>query len=171
MQFILVPTAKIPKEVAMQYWLSLKMHDLLKYRLCEIHEPDWPDIISMYNQKGMAFFSVIDKNTNRMVAECALEHFVGLSAMIHYSIHPEYHGKQAITLAKESIQQLFSFRRQDNSPWVSTLIGLTPESNRLAVRHIQKIGFKIQCTIPKAFYLAYLDKIDNGILSICEGES
>jgi len=168
--YTLIPTAKVPEEVAMQYWLSLKMYDLLKYRLCEVHDPDWPDIIHMYNDSSMVFFSVIDTTNKRMVAECALERFVGLSALIHYSIHPEYHGKKGLTLAKESIQQLFSYKRKDGSPWVSTLIGLTPESNRLAIRHIQKVGFKIQCTIPKAFYLAYSNKFDNAVLSICEGD-
>ena len=151
-----------------QYWQDLLDRDVLKYRIPEVLHPTLSTVQDMLRRMHNSCFVAVDEN-RKIVGECMLDNFQGLCAMVHFSIHPHCYGRKGVQIAVESSKQLFKLRR-DNSkiPYVQTLLGVTPVSNKLATRFIQKVGFKKVHTLRNAFWLAYNKSYDDGLVTVLE---
>jgi hypothetical protein len=86
---------------------------------------------------------------NERAAVTWLNGFEGYSARIHHCFFRPFY-RESVSIARSVIEQLFQVKRLDGSPMVKTLIGLTPVSNRLAVRFARKVGMNVICEIPDA---------------------
>lgn len=164
---ILPPNWVLPPKVT-EYWQSLIDDDLLKYRLADIKNPSQKDVDWLTSTYAGSMFYIIHEQ--RVCGEVTLEGFTGLAAKIHFSAAKGAKGDIAILGAKKALEFIFGLRRsQDRSvPWVHSVIGVTPESNKLAVRYMKRVGFTPLAVLPKALRLEYCDMIDNAVLSIKE---
>jgi len=142
-----------------EYWQSLIDHDLLKYRIPEIFNPRLDDVLDMLEKPGQFCFGCVDLAEKRICGECMITGMQGLSAHIHFSVSPGYHGAKAQHMARSGAEQLFN-------TGLHSLIGCTPVDNRLAVRFIKKIGYVFKCYLTDVFVLAYADnKVCDGYIS------
>jgi hypothetical protein len=163
---------KFAKKIG-KYFGDLVEADLLKYRIPEVKNPTVETAIKMIANKRSHNFFMQDTNTGDFVGEFMTADFRGLAAAIHFSTHPSLWGRNSIAAAKAAIDWLFSLTSQKpySRPYVKTLIGLTPVSNRLAVRFLKKVGFEIKTIIPDSYYLAYDNKYDDAVLSLKTSDS
>jgi len=159
----------VEPEKVREYWEDVKAKDLLKYRIPETLNPTVNDAMEMVVRMRQSTFAVLD-STGRMIGECMLENFQGLCAMSHFSVRPEAQGSTAVAMAKSTISQLFSLKRSTDKtlPYIESLLGLTPLSNKLALRFARNIGYRKLCVIPNSYWLAYKQKFEDAQLSILE---
>lgn len=147
------------------YWMALIESGLIRHRLPEDADPGIEDIHFMLGASGTQCYGVFDKASGDMVGEAMLTNFQGRSAMLHFSFHPSKFGSEALEISKFAERELFKCRYPDGST-LRTLIGLTPATNRLAIRFLQKAGFTIKTTLTDAFILGNDgDRIVDGVLS------
>lgn len=128
-----------PYDQTQEYWQVLYMHDLLKYRLCDIENPTWDDVREMIVKFGKNIYFVFGQN--EIVGEFMLENFTGAAAQIHFSVHPKV-GKFNVAITKWTIEQIFEHTT------IRTLFGLTPVTNRAARIFNRKVGFRKIATLP-----------------------
>lgn len=106
-----------------------------------------------------AFFLILDTQpvhpvegyTFQMVGHIMLTGFQGLAAQVHFSAVRDLHG-MTIPCGKEMMRQLFSLTRTNRVPYVKTLVGLTPQSNKLALKLIKSMGFRFQTVLPDSYW-------------------
>ena len=135
----------IPKDVVQYYWQTLAMHDTLKYRLSDIDDPSWSDVLKMIRTFGQHMYMVIDENEFRVVGEFMLENFTGKSAQVHFSMHPENTLSESLIICRHGLTQVLSRwkdKKDDTQPLFDSLFGLTPMDNRRACLFILKAGFR-----------------------------
>ena len=167
-KYILVPIYSVEPEKVEEYWRDVKDNGLLKYRLPDVLNPTVKSAMDMVVRMYRSCFAVLSSE-KKMVGECTLENFQGQCAMVHFSMHPSQRGK-AVQVAKEAAEQLFLLKRSTDPdvPYVSSLIGLTPVSNKLAVRFIKAVGYKPIAVLKKAYWLSYKNAFDDGLMTILE---
>ena len=90
------------------------------------------------------------------------------AARIHYIFFKRYY-RYCLHIAKEGLKRLMALERADGTPFVKVLIGVTPISNRLAVKFLQKVGFIINTEIP---HLCLVNgETEPGVISHFTGEA
>lgn len=116
--------------------------------------------------KRNIFILIWDEDKHNFVAHCFLNDFSGLVCKIHFGLLKSALGGYGIQLAKLVTKRLFAFRRADSDlPLMTSLIGVTPETNKLAVRFLQRAGFKVIDYIPHLCYLYYEKQYVPGFVS------
>ena len=98
----------------------------------------------MLERIGQQMFNVVDLDSHEVRADFSLEGFVGKAAMVHFSMHPDNPPQYSMKLAREvtdSVLQEWS-EPESGSPFLYTLYGLTPVTNRAACVFVQRCGFK-----------------------------
>lgn len=153
-RYILVPFHKFRQESVMQYWNDLKACGRLKRRIPQVLNPNFQSVMKMYEDKNNLCFMMYDPVQNRLCAETMLNGFRGLCAEVHFSMHPDYSGEESVYIAKSGVEQLFQTMKDiKTGEYLTTLYGLTPTSNRLAIKFIKKVGFKILDKLENMFYI------------------
>lgn len=131
----------LPVDEVQTYWQTLYMEDLLKYRLANVIDPKWDDVVRMITRMGKSMFLV--KDEDRIVAEFMLDNYQGHAAEIHFSMHPDNRLKYSINVANATLATVLS------KPDIETLYGLTPMPNTRAIKFNKMVGFKHATTLPK----------------------
>lgn len=137
-----------------KYWQDLIDSDLLKYRIPNLDQPGMVDVYKMLNSKRVRCFLCWDQLESKVCGDCMLTDFNGLSAQVHFSIHPDYKGKESYKIGKAGARYLFSAMK-DGKPTLTTLIGALPVVNRLAIKWTEKVGFTYKTTLTNAFKCSY----------------
>ena len=166
------PVLHIPNAVLQTYWQTLYMHDTLKYRLCEVEDPTWSDVKEMIQQTGPHFqMCALVSQEGEVQAEFALDNFTGQSARIHFSMHPKLTFKEKLLVGQTTLQYLFHELRHPNTkdPFLRSVYGLTPMSNRVACIFALKAGFKKTGVLPGG--IKYLGKTDDAMISVATRET
>lgn len=154
----------LPLEVE-HYWQDVLDKGLLKYRMPEVKDPDLDTVAEMISKPWNICFVVWDNALKRICADVMLNNFQGATAMIHFSIHPSYRGYTK-HLSRQTILHLFSIKNQNTGHRLASLVGLTPVTNRLAIKHLKNVGFSVKTVLSSSFILAYDDfRVVDGILS------
>lgn len=153
------------------FWKDMKTSGLLRSRMIEVAEPSLRDVEEMLADKTNACFVMWDAEKGKIAAETMLNNFRGLAAQVHFSIHPIYHGPIAVQIAREGAEQHFNLKSEQTGDCLTTLIGLTPADNRLAIKFIKRVGFKVLDKVDKMFYNAKSKKYVDGYLSKLTSES
>jgi hypothetical protein len=135
---------------AAEYWQAIIDKDLLKYRIRGSFNR-LSDVEDMYKDKNKLCYAVYDMLQKRICADCMLTDRSHKAATVHFSIHPEYFGQQSRVICSDGIEQIFNLRTPEGDECVNTLLGMTPTSNKLAVRLIKRVGFKFIAQIPDFF--------------------
>lgn len=140
---VILPAANAPYESVRAYWEALKEADTIKYRLCDIADPGYDEVAIMYSNPALNCFVIIDTKTLFVKGEFMLENFTGRSAQVHFSMHPDNGFKESIAIGTwANDTALATWKHPEGGPYVKSLFGLTPMSNRVACLFIQRCGYK-----------------------------
>lgn len=103
----------------------------------------------MMQDPNLLFYFVID-DTPEIIGEFTLENFTGLAAQIHCCLHPERGASQNLRTACFAVNEVLQeWKNGNGSPYVETLYGVTPITNRVSTLFNQKVGFRRIGILPK----------------------
>ena len=94
-----------------------------------------------------------------------LNSFKHKSAFINYCFYKEFWGDKALKISRLTIEFIFQRKDQHDEHLVDVLLGLTPASNKLAIKFLLKNGMTTIGKIPGLLYDASTGAIVDGILS------
>lgn len=160
-----------PKDIE-TYWETLLEADTLKYRLCDIIKPSMYNVRLMTGRPFIQQYYIWDNATQprpMITGEFMLENFTGKAAQVHFSMHPGNAFRYSVETAKKFTDLVLNFwtlRRDPTKPFLKTMYGLTPVTNRVASFFNQRVGFKKIGIIPSG--MKDRGKIVDGILTIKE---
>jgi hypothetical protein len=145
----IVPLLQLPEPVVRKYWQDLEDSGGLKYRMCHINEPTWENVKQVIAATGNSMYHVISKHMD-VVGEFTLENFIGKSAQVHFSMHPGNKTRFSLDLANSVADDiLFQWKSSvDGGPYLYSMFGLTPVTNRAACIFVQRCGFKKVAILP-----------------------
>lgn len=150
--FTVIHALEIPDAIVVDYWQRLIDHDLLRLRLCDCVDPDVQTVMQMlYSALGQTMYMVYDNDLKELRAEFALTNFTGKAAMVHFSMHPDNPPQQSMHYARAVTDQVLNeWHERDNPsvPFLYSLYGLTPVTNRAACAFVRRVGFKKVGTLP-----------------------
>lgn len=140
------------QNLARAYFTKLQEDGLAKHAFYDGSVYDAEDFINLAFSQFIILYLVLDMTGDlpQVAGHCHLNGFQGRMAVSHFSMSEAYQGKKGIELGRAVSKELFKQKRQDGGPLVTSLLGLTPMSNRLACRYAQLIGFKKQLIIKDA---------------------
>lgn len=79
-------------------------------------------------------------------------------AHAHFCCFKEIWGKHTVEFARNIIKYWFSFNDHKNEPLLDTIIGQTPENNKMASKFLYNIGMQVLGVIPNIEYDVYDNK-------------
>lgn len=168
MNFLTVPLIKPVKAhflyLADQYYQHLHCEGLVPLAFPGYPPMTLEQFLRLIQRSEVQVFFVFEEKDVIPVAHVVLKDFNGLSATIHYCIRKAYHGKAAPIIGKQLLADLEKIKRKDGFPFVSTLIGTTPESNRAARIYLRRMGFKVYGVIENFFQVAE-NAFENAVVS------
>ena len=141
------------------------LHERVFY-MGEIKSPfDWLSVVK--NPTNSVHLIVDDDNIP--VAIAWLNTMRWSSALAHFCILPEGWGREKSTdIGNATMNYWWSMNRPDGTPIWKTIRGETPSNNRLALKFIQRIGFKIIGTIPNERWDRYRNEPVDLVYSYAE---
>lgn len=108
------------------------------------------------------------RNMYEPLCSCHLTNFRGLSAYVHFSVHPEFAPlkKEVIEAGKDFLPWLFAQERRDEPgvPFVTTLIGLTPRYNLGSLGFAHAVGFERAAIIKDGMYSRIKERYCDAVL-------
>lgn len=140
----IAPAFGFDKGLVDDYWLALEEAGTLQFRLCDINKPHYSDVINMFQNKYLQHYNVYDTIKQQLVGEFMLENFMGRAAQIHFSMHPDNRFTDSINLAIWVGDQILNkwTNTETKKPFLDSIYGLTPATNRVACIFVLKAGFK-----------------------------
>lgn len=138
----LVHVSSIEFWQAEAYWKKIIERDLLKFRLPDVVDPTIKDVMEMSKIPSNICYYLVDPLSKIIVAEAMLNGVQGLCAYLHFSFNPDFHGVEAVRIANIALSHIFEIRHKVSDRQLRTLIGMTPLSNRLAIKFLHKLKFK-----------------------------
>lgn len=103
------------------------------------------DFLDWWRDAGTLGIEIRD---GELVAMCALDHWNGRAAQFHYCIF-----RNAWTRTYEIAQATLDYLASSFKSRLSTIYGVTPVTNTLAVRFLKRNEFQVLGAIPKALTL------------------
>jgi len=101
------------------------------------------DFLSLVrNPNGYVFLSK-DIRTGLPAGHVHINNFAGKTCQTHFSILPSHHGRESVRMGIEGADQLFELYRAPSELMLTSLIGITPVENKLAVRFLTLCGYKL----------------------------
>lgn len=162
----IIPIGECPRNFVEPYWAVLHEHDLLKYRLGDMAEPNLRDAESLVAMFLKSMYIIVDHGWN-IVAEFTLCSFTGKSAQIHFSMHPNNSFRESInigTRVTDSVLNSWKVANKPDEPYLTSIYGLTPLLNRPACLLVLKTGFKKLGVLPDG--VSHLGVPCDGMISV-----
>jgi hypothetical protein len=138
----------LPVEDVETYWSALEAAGRLKYRLCDTEEPGFSDVLRMIKYNFPHLYFVKFPDVALIAAEFMLNNFSGKAAQIHFSLHPQLHTRLGLPMVRHVTESIFDWKAKDGTPYLNSLFGLTPVTNRAACIFVLKVGFKKRFILP-----------------------
>ena len=130
------------KELARDYFAKLVDSGLHTCAFYDGSVVDGESFISLGMNTQVIMYLVADTaDDSQICGHFHLNGFQGRMAMIHFSLSPTYRGRNGMEIAKKVIKEIFKLQRASGGPLVTSLVGITPVSNKLACRFIKRLGF------------------------------
>ena len=138
----------IERDKLQYYWQLLAMHNMLALRFPDIKEPTWTDVQQIVWRNGQNMYYLVNSE-GEILTEVTLDHTLGKTALLHFSISPLLHPRKKLLLGRFLPWQILTQWTDDNgAPYVETLLGMTPVSNKAACRFVKKCGFTPMAIVP-----------------------
>jgi len=147
------------------YWTAIIGAGLLEHRLFDTLDPKLKDIEEMLASSDNICYNIYDYEKERICADTMINNISGLTAQVHFSVHPEYFGKETIEIARFGAYEYFRKTNNRTGENLSTLFGITPVYNRKAIRFIKAVGYKEICVFDKICYIAKTNSHCDGLLT------
>ena len=147
-----VPPYTLPVDAVESYWAALEDSGRLKYRLCDTKDPDFSDVLRMIKLNGPHLYFVEFPDVLPIAAEFMLNNFSGKAAQIHFSLHPQLPTRLGLPMVRHIVESIFDWQTQDGKPYLDSLFGLTPVTNRAACIFVLKVGFKKRFVLPSGMW-------------------
>ena len=149
-----VPLISLPSQTIKDYFQALVDYDLLKERLCNIIDPSWSTVKILLERYGQQIYFVVDPAQDcKILGEFLLESFIGKAAQIHFSVHPENNFSFSLEMCRYTMDRVlnkWSCRGNKDEPYLLTLYGLTPVTNRAACIFVLRAGMKKVGILPNS---------------------
>ena len=110
------------------------------------------DFVEFMQTQGREFYLIEDEG--EPAAIMWLDNWAGRCARIHFCVFRRAHGPKALDIGRFVTDWLLCATGQDGTKSLDVLVGVTPETNRLAIRFIKRLGFQMVGTIPHAVPMA-----------------
>lgn len=114
---------------------------------------EWLD----YVRSNKAWMFSVSRN-DQTIAFALLDNFSAEAAWFHHC-----HFRAGWKHTKETATMTLRWLADVLNGYISTLVGITPASNRLAVRYAKRCGFEIMGTLPRALHT--FNGIEDAIIS------
>lgn len=159
---------KLAVSIAFDYFKKMEEQGLLKYYDITGTIKNYIDFINFSLDKSGICMLVWDMLRQESVAHVHLKDFEGYACRIHFNILRENHGLKAYDLAREVHEEVFSLRRKENlqEPITSTLVGVTPTTNKAACRFVKRFGYKELAVLDRVCYSNEIKDYVPGMLTI-----
>jgi RimJ/RimL family protein N-acetyltransferase len=142
-----------------RYWKDLKQHNLLRYRVPEIQNPDLDVVSSMLNNKKLWNYICWDNDNDTVIGEVMLSNYCGKAAQAHFSLHPSVFGrKRSVEIGRRGLDYIFQLKF-DGEFAVNNVLGLLPVCNTLAIRWSKVVGFQEVGILKDAVVCHYADPV------------
>ena len=132
--YVIEPIYRVHGDLVQAYWQTLYMHDVLKYRVGNIKDPAWSDVLSLIAVSGQCMYFVL-KDGNP-VLEFATDGMLGGSLRLHGSVHPDLAFKEMIQVHRWTAEEVLTWKG------VSSLMGSVASLNRRALLLAYKAGWR-----------------------------
>jgi len=156
-KILIIPHIQAESIKVYNYWQTLIDSDRLKYRLCDTVLPDISDVYDIFNNPLNQVYYIYDIDSNKYIAEYMLNNFQAKTCQIHFSFLP-IHPLRSIRIGKNVTDFLLELGIIDS------LFGVTPVSNKLACRFIERVGFEHQFVLRSG--CKYFGSIDDALISV-----
>lgn len=94
-----------------------------------------------------------------------LKKFLPRASFITYCFYRSFWGEHTLEISKACIDYIFGRKNEHDDPEIDILMGLTPASNKLALKFLAKNGMKIVGNIPNLIWDDQKGKLVDGVLS------
>ena len=161
----IIPLMECNPHLVQAYFQHLAIFNTLQKRFPEIKDVAFSQVCKvLLANKEQVYFVTKD---DRIICEFTLENFQGMAAQVHFSWRPETTFSTIVDRSKWVVDQIFNVWKRDNGlPFLKTLIGVTPISNRAACLTVLRIGYVKLGVIPGAVYNASDDLYEDCMLSM-----
>lgn len=129
-------------------WFRLVDDGLLRHVFHDGSVTDAEGFIAFAGETGRAFYAVYADGDP--AALFWLDGRAGRSARIHFAVLRGFFGSPARIIGFYVTDWLMSVTGSDGLPLLDVLVGVTPKTNRAAVRFIRDLGFTVLGEIPHA---------------------
>lgn len=150
------------------YYDKMVEEGLLEYAFYDGGVKSFDDFANIALNPNIVFLLAFKKYEDSLIRDpighLYIANMQGYCGMAHFNLLRAYH-KKAVDVMTDVLNEVFSVKRKDGTPFVTTLLGLTPMTNFPAIRTIKKVGFETIAIIDKICYLHYKDKYVDGNLS------
>lgn len=155
------------------YWRQLLHDQLVDSLFYDTKMRSFWDFLAFALDNNKIFYVVFRIDDPHPVGHFHLTHFEGLTARLHFSLLRQVHGPEALKIAKATLHLIFKEMRDEPQPrpLVQTLFGITPTSNRLAIRFLTRSGFKPLATIQNACFIHERNEYIPALLSMIEADA
>lgn len=121
------------------------------------------DFISYFKDKNLDFYFV--SYNGQESGFFWLKKFFPRASFITYCLYKSFWGEHTLKISQTCIDVLFKRKDQRGNPEIDILMGLTPASNKLALKFLSKNGMKIVGNIPNLIWDDQKEKLVDGVLS------
>lgn len=155
------------REMAEQYWHRLADDDLNLWAFPEGDIKDFGDfVVDILQDRSSITFFMYDLEDNEVAGHFQLTGWQGLVAHAHFNILRKWHGKEALNMCRQAHSWAFECKREDGkTPWVETIVGITPVTNRAALLFVKRLGYKTVLTLPHSYWYYTGNEFVDGIVT------
>lgn len=125
---------------------------MLKHRLVDkvfiMGEADTPEKFIKVMKNSRNAVNIVVDDSGECLTLSWLNRWGFNHAFVHHCFFPEAWGKSSVEIGKMILKYWFSMKKDSGEPILDVIMGKTPESNRLAVKFIKRMGFTIIGTVP-----------------------
>jgi hypothetical protein len=152
--FAIIPVLDIPEGLVLDYWQRVDDAGLLADRWCDLKDPSPMAIIRLLREAHYLakFMFMLFREDKGLVAEFTLTNFTGKAAMVHFSMAPENSPQESMHYARATtdiVLNEWGDGDQPDAPFLYSLYGLTPTTNKAACAFVRRVGFKKVGILPK----------------------
>jgi hypothetical protein len=150
------------------YFHNLKEDGLLKHAFYDGSVQDlrafWALVFNPNVTFTLIFKPYKDRKDMAVVGHMYFTNHAGYCANVHFNLLRKYH-KDAIEIGEECLSTVKKLTRADGTPFATSLIGLTPETNFAALKTIKRLGFEEITRLKDSCFLYHYNKYVDGVLT------
>jgi len=145
-KYQVAPIYQVHGDKVQTYWQTLYMHDELQFRVGNVKNPTWADVLTLIAMGGQQMFFVLQDQTP--VAEFATDGMMGGTVRLHGSVWPELSFREMIDITRFVAETVCTW------PGAAGVIGSVAENNRRALMLLYKSGYHKVGVVKKGSWYA-----------------